>query len=177
MSDEEKEKVSLMDGLRNMASHTRYSPTYNDQVVRAGLAGTCIAFLIAIFAQPSLYKSLTTPLYAFAIGLPVLVFCYWMRTTETINTRNHDTSFEIQTLRIFDTTIGIFTAIGYLAVAVGVGLIISYMSRNAAYVFGLTIAAMVVLSLVIPAVTGATANREQIQQKKLTMRSEAHKSK
>ena len=127
----------LSKGIGTFFTRTRNVTENSKQVLRASLAGVCVASYLAILSQSHLDQALTIAVGALAVALPTFVFCFFAGAREAIDPKEVSLGIvAVQSLSFLATW---FDLLGFLAIMVGIGAIIFHLSSAAGGIFLITI--------------------------------------
>jgi hypothetical protein len=133
--------ADLSKGIDTFVTRTRNVSDSSKQVLRALLAGVCVASFLAILSQSHLDQALTIAVGALAVALPTFVFCFFAGAREAIDPKEMSLGIvAVQTLSFLATWLDL---LGFLAIMVGIGAIIFHLSSAAGGIFLITIGILV----------------------------------
>jgi len=133
--------TDLSKGIETFLTRTRTVTDRTKEVLRASLAGVCVASYLAILSKSQLDQALTVAVGSLAIALPTFVFCFFAGSREAIDPREVSLGIvAVQTLSFLATWLDV---LGFLALMVGIGAIIFHLSSAAGGIFLVTIGILV----------------------------------
>lgn len=145
-----RQNLELAKVLSAFLTHTRNVTDITKQVLRAALAGVCVASYLAILSQPHLDKALTLAVGSLAVALPTFVFCFFTGAREAKDPKEAVYSSEatiriaVGTAQILEFLATWFDLLGFLAIMVGIAAIIFHLSAAAGGIFLITIGLLVI---------------------------------